>query len=132
MSRLADNERLKNKRDEFKKAANSDSIIFNKMEIEGVKINSNRQKFVRNSVFHHDKPFSLTRLKKQYFRLTSDDKIKSIYPTATKNQSTGFYKLNLFVKKEKSFYLDIGGNISNRPISYAFLAAQYNYLGSFG
>ncbi len=130
VNRLADNERLKTKRLDFKKASLADNIIFNKIEIEGV--NKPRQQFIKNSIFHHDKPFSLTRLKKQYFRLTSDDKIKAVYPTATKDQNTGFYKLNLMAKKEKSFYLDVGGNISNRPISDVFVALQYNYLGSFG
>lgn len=130
VSRLADNERLKIKREEFKKAALSDSIIFNKIEIEGV--NNYQKRFIKNSIFHHNEPFSLTRLKRQYFRLTTDDKIKSVYPTATQDSTDHFFKLNLNAKKEKSFYLDVGGNLSNRPISHVFLGLQYNYLGRFG
>lgn len=130
VSRLADNEKLKTRREEFKNASRSDSIIFNSIEISGV--NSKQKTFIRNSIFHHNKPFSLTALKKQYFRLTTDDKIKSVYPIATKDLNTGFYKLNLMAKKQKSFYLDLGGNLSNHPISNVFMGLQYNYLGRFG
>lgn len=131
VERMADNETLKKRRELFKKAAIKDSVIFNKVEIHGV--NRKVEKFIRSSIFYKSKPFSLSRLKKQYFRLTSDDKIKSVYPIAEKDTTgNGFYKLKLMAKKEKSFFVDLGGNISNRPISEAFLGLQYNYLGRIG
>ena len=131
VERLADNENLKIKRDIYKKAANKDSVVFNKVEIYGV--SKKPEYFIRSSVFYQNKPFSLSRLKKQYFRLTSDDKIKSVYPIAEKDtMGSGFYKLKLMAKKEKSFFIDLGGNISNRPISEAFLGLQYNHLGKIG
>ncbi|MBK7669351.1 MAG: patatin-like phospholipase family protein [Sphingobacteriaceae bacterium] len=131
VERMADNEVLKNKRAIFRSKANKDSIIFDKVEIHGVGKRS--ESFIRNSIFHKGKPFSLSRLKKQYFRLTSDDKIKSVYPIAVKDtMGSGFYKLKLMAKKEKSFFIDLGGNISNRPISEAFLGLQYNHLGRIG
>ncbi len=37
----------------------------------------------------------------------------------------------LKVRKEKDFFLQAGGNFSNRPISEGFLAGQYNYLSNF-
>ncbi len=131
VERMADNEALKKRREIFKKAAIKDSVIFDRVEIHGV--NKKQQYFIRSSIFYQNKPFSLSRLKKQYFRLTSDDKIKSVYPIAEKDTNgTGFYKLKLMAKKEKSFFVDIGGNISNRPISEAFLGLQYNHLGRIG
>lgn len=131
VERMADNELLRKKRELFKSKAIKDSVIFDKVEILGV--NKKAERFIRNSIFYKNKPFSLSRLKKQYFRLTSDDKIKSVYPIAEKDSSgNGFYKLKLMAKKEKSFFIDLGGNISNRPISEAFLGLQYNYLGRIG
>lgn len=131
VERIADNEALKNRRALYKRATNKDSIIFNKVEINGV--NKKAEYFIRSSIFYQNKPFSLARLKKQYFRLTSDDKIKSVYPVAEKDTlGSGFYKLKLMAKKEKSFFIDLGGNISNRPISEAFLGLQYNHLGKIG
>jgi NTE family protein len=131
VERLQDNEQLKNRRSVFRKASNKDSIIFNKVEIMGV--NKKVDYFIRSSIFYQNKPFSLSRLKKQYFRLTTDDRIKSVYPVAEKDSSgSGFYTLKLMAKKERSFFVDIGGNISNRPISEAFLGLQYNHLGKIG
>ncbi len=130
VERMANNDELKAKRIQFRNAANPDSIVFNDVEVVGV--NKSVQRFLKSSIFYHDKPFTLTRLKKQYFRLTSDDKIKSVYPIAIKDTASAFYKLKILAKKEKSFYLEIGGNISNRPISEAFLGLQYSYLGRIG
>lgn len=130
ISREADNALLLKRRNYFRKGFIHDSIIFNKVEIEGV--TKKAERFISNSIFHHNSPFTLSDLKKRYFRLTSDDKIKSVYPIAEKDFNTGFYKLKLQAKKEKSFYLDIGGNISNRPISETYLGIQYNHLGRIG
>jgi NTE family protein len=131
VEKMADNEALKIKREKFRKAALPDSIIFNSVEIDGV--NDKAKKFISRSIFYNNKPFSLSLLKKNYFRLTSDDKIKSVYPISTKDTSgSGFFNLKLLAKKEKSFFMDIGGNVSNRPISEGFLGLQYNYLGKIG
>jgi NTE family protein len=129
LERSADNERLKERRAQFRKVANPDSIIFNRVEISG--IDRKAASFIKRSIFH-DKPFSLSSLRKKYFRLTFDDKIRSVYPIAKKDSSSSFFKLNLIAKKEKSFYLDIGGNISNRPISEIFLGLQFNHVGKIG
>lgn len=130
VSRMADNEGLKTKRMHFKKGSITDSIVFNNVAIEGV--DRKADKFIKRSIFYGNEPFTLSQLRKRYFRLTSDDKIKSVYPVAEKDFGNGFYKLKLMAKKEKSFYVDIGGNISNRPISEAFLSLQFNHLGRIG
>jgi hypothetical protein len=43
--------------------------------------------------------------------------------------ATGKYTLTLNTKKDKHLFFDIGGNLSNRPISNFFLAVQYNHVG---
>lgn len=130
VKRSQDNERLRSRRAYFRKADNADSIIFNKVEIDSV--SERNKEYIKNNIFFRDKPFTLKTLKKEYFRLTTDDKIKSVYPMAIKDQASGFYKLKLEAKKEKSFYVDVGGNISNRPISEIFMGMQYNHLGKIG
>lgn len=130
ISREADKDQLNQKREYFKKGWKTDSIVFNQVEITGV--NKNVSRFISNSIFYKEKNFSLTDLKRRYFRLTGDDKLKSVYPIVQKDINSGFYKLKLSAKKEKSFYLDIGGNISNRPISETYLGIQYNHLGKIG
>lgn len=107
-----------------------DSINFNNLEVYGY--NKKQTEFIRKSLFRKSEPFTLSQLKKRYFRLASDDKIKNIFPVAVINPLRNDYTLKLFGKKEKPFYIDAGAILSNRPISEGFLALQYNYLGRIG
>jgi NTE family protein len=61
--------------------------------------------------------------------MMADEKIKSAYPTTKLDTATGKYTLTLNTKKDKHLFFDIGGNLSNRPISNFFLAVQYNHIG---
>ena len=108
---------------------NSKMLIDN-LEIEG--LNAKQSHFIARSLFYNKKPFTLEQLRKRYFRLASDDKIKSIFPVLILNKSTGNYTLKLKGKQEKPFYLEPGSILSNRPISEAYLGLQYNYLGRIG
>jgi len=58
--------------------------------------------------------------------------IKSIYPKAKFNPQKGNYDLFLKIKKERSIVAEVGGNISNRPISEIFAGFEYKYLGNIG
>ena len=121
---------LKAKRKQFNCYKNSDSTIFNNLQVMG--FNEKQTKFITKSLFYKQKPFTLNQLKKRYFRLASDDKIRHIFPVAIKDSTTNKYTLKLIGKKEKPFYIDAGAILSNRPISEAFAAIQYNHLGKIG
>ena len=125
-----DSTQLAQKRATFKEKSSSTNIIFDKVIVKGVP--KNMQSFVWKSVTRRQQTFSIKQLKKQYFRMMSDDKIKAAYPTAKIDTTTGKYTLTLNTKKEKHVYLDIGGNLSNRPISNFFLGVQYNHIGKIG
>ena len=125
-----DSTHLAQKRLAFKERTTSSNIIFDKVIVRGG--TKDMQRFVWKSVTKRRQTFSITQLKKQYFRLMSDDKIKAAYPTAKKDTATGKYTLTLNTKKEKHVYFDIGGNLSNRPISNFFLGVQYNHIGKIG
>jgi len=130
VSRMADQKVLNEKRALFKREANPDSMIFDNIAIRGV--SENAATFIRKSITRRRSTFSMTQLKRQYFRLVADDKIRSAYPTVMKDSASEKYTLNLSVKKDKHLYVDVGGNISNRPISNVFLGLQYNQLGKIG
>jgi NTE family protein len=121
---------LKAKRERFKKYQQLDSINFTDVEVTG--FNKKQTSFIKKSLFYKNKTFTLNQLKKRYFRLVSDDKIKNIFPIARVDSSDKNFKLNLIGKREKPFYIEPGAIISNRPISEAFLGLQYNYLGKIG
>jgi NTE family protein len=105
-------------------------IVYDKIVIQGV--SPKMQKFVSKSISNKGKPITFKQLKRQYFRLMADEKIKSAYPTTKLDTATGKYTLTLNTKRDKHLFFDIGGNLSNRPISNFFLAVQYNHIGKIG
>ena len=113
------------KRNDFRKAITP--IVFDDVVIKGV--NRKQADYIRKSLFAKNKSLTIEQLKKRYFRLSEDDKIKSIFPLAIYDSITGKYLLEVRAKKEKVMVLELGGNFSNRPISDAFIGLQYNYLG---
>ncbi|HEX8514623.1 MAG TPA: patatin-like phospholipase family protein [Bacteroidia bacterium] len=104
-------------------------IVFDQIYIEG--LNKKQSEYAQKILRHKNKLVSLEDIKEGYFRLASDNRIKSIYPKARYNPKTGFYDLYLRIKKERNIVTNFGGNFSNKPISEGFLAVQYNYLGRF-
>jgi len=106
-------------------------LIIDDIHVEG--LNKRQAKYVRK-LFSDRKggQFKLEEIKHPYFRVFEDDKIGSIYPRAEYNKFTGLYDLYLDIKKAKEITLELGGLVSSRPISGAFLGLKYNYLGDVG
>jgi len=127
IQRKADPIDLKTKRVQFKEKAQE--IIFDKINIEG--LNSKQAEYARRILRHNSKKVSMEDIKAGYYRLASDNKIKYIYPMAKFNPVTGFYDLNLKIKKERDIITYFGGDFSNRPISEGYLGMKYNYLAQF-
>jgi NTE family protein len=74
----------------------------------------------------------LIKFEKNYYRLIADDKIKQIYPIASLNTNTGKYNVNMRVTKQYPFNVEVGGNLSSRPISTGFIALNYKSLSRIG
>lgn len=121
---------LEEKRNRMSVYHQLDDIVFDKLQVTG--LNKGQTKFITRSLIKTGQPLTLTQLKKRYFRLASEDKIKNIFPVAVLDSTTNRYTLKLIGKKEKPFYLEPGAILSNRPISEAFLGLQYNHLGKVG
>ncbi|MBL1180426.1 MAG: hypothetical protein D8M18_04920 [Bacteroidetes bacterium] len=102
-------------------------LIFEKIYASG--IDSAQSKYIIRSLRFKNENMSVNELEPYYMRLSSEDKIKQIYPQAFYNPITGFYKLKIDVKKEKDLFVSFGGNFSSRPINQGFVGLQYNYLG---
>lgn len=114
----------------FKQKMNQSELLYDKVIVNGG--TKNMRQFVHKSITKGKTIFTQKQLKKQYFRLMSDEKIKAAYPTTIFDSVTKKYTLNLNIKKEKPFFLDVGGNLSNRPISNFFMGLQYNHIGKIG
>lgn len=105
-------------------------LVFGDIYIDGLK--KGQSQYVRGVLRKKGKVTPLNKFKPAYFRLVEDDKIKQIYPKAKFNQEKGNYDLFLKIKKEKDIVAELGGNISNRPISEVFAGFEYRYLGNIG
>lgn len=118
------------KRNAFRVKASHDRLVYNKVIVNAP--DKKMSNFIHKSISHKRDTFVMKQLKRQYFRLMADEKIKSAYPTSKLDTATGKYVLSLDVKKDKQLFFDIGGNLSNRPISNFFLGVQYNHIGKIG
>lgn len=130
VNREHDQENFSTRRNKYLVTKETKKIIFNKLEVIG--FNAKQTQFINRSLFFHKEPFTMEQLRKRYFRLASDDKIKNIFPTVIFDSLSNSFTLKLVGKKEKPFYLEPGAILSNRPISEAFLGLQFNHLGRIG
>ncbi len=105
-------------------------LVFGDIFIDGLK--KSQENYIKGILRKRGKTIPLEKFKPAYFRIVEDDKIKQIYPKAKYNSINGNYDLFLKIKKEKDVVAELGGNVSNRPISEVFAAFEYKYLGNTG
>lgn len=130
IKRKVDTLDLNKRRRDFMVYTNKNAVVFDKVNVTG--LSAKPAGYVSRNLFYKKKEFTLSQLKRRYFRLAADERFKSIYPTTTYDSITKKYVLNIEAKKEKPFFVDVGAIISNRPISEAFLGLQYNHIGKIG
>jgi NTE family protein len=102
-------------------------LIFNQLNISG--LNKNQNKYIEKSIRFKKDTLSVGKLKPEYIKISSDDKIKSLYPQAIYNEETNYFTLDLKAKKEKNLFVSFGGVFSSRPINEGYIGIQYNMLG---
>lgn len=95
------------------------NLFFQNIQIEGVADNMQRR-FIIQSIKHNMDVVSLSSLKKEYFKLVADEHLKSIQPLTRFNKETGYFDLHLKVEPEKKIEVNIGGNLSTKPINQGF------------
>jgi len=125
IERRVPKEEVEKRRQQFRKRQTT--MNFDKINVTGVK--TRQEKYIRRSLKKKKKPLTQNLLKRNYFKLYSDDKVKHLYPTARFNTETNLYDLNVDVRSEKDIIIDFGGNFASRPINTAYIAAKYNYFG---
>lgn len=116
------------KRKEFYK--NYHPVHFDNVMVSGV--SENVGKYIKKSLIQKDEIITVETLKKRYFRLVADEKLKFIYPLAEIDTVTGNYTLFLDVYPEKPFSIRFGGVFSSKPINTGFVALRYARLGRIG
>jgi NTE family protein len=116
-------ELIKTKRVEFNNRKKP--LEIGEIKIEG--LNEGQKKYVNKLLLNKNKN-ELKDIKKEYFKLLTDDKIETITPKLIYDDTTQKYNLLLDIKKDKNFVADFGGNVSSSPINEAFVQLQYKYL----
>ena len=104
--------------------AKKPQLFFQNIQVEGVE-DAMQRKFIIQSIKHRYNVVSLSELKKQYFKLIADDHLKSIRPISRYNKYSGYFDLHLKVETEKKIEVNIGGNISTKPINQGFASLNY-------
>lgn len=125
VQRRTSKEELKKRREDFKMGR--PEIFIDKIDVRG--INDKQAEYVTRIIKPKDGLLSISELRESYFRLVSDDNIKTIYPILHYDTASKHYNLTLNIKREKDLRVQFGGNISTRPISEAFVGTQYNIWG---
>jgi NTE family protein len=116
---------LSEKRTQFRKKFTP--FIIEDILISG--LDKGQKNYVRKMMGRKINPEPIRSLKKEYFRVFDDDKIKSIFPLAQINPATGYFRLLLDVRKEKDLMLSFGGNYSSRSINAGYIGLRYNIFG---
>lgn len=75
---------------------------------------------------------TMNSLTKGYYRLLESDKIDRIFPSTIGLAADSTYRLQLTVRKEKNLLLEIGGNISSRPINTGYVGIGYSAMNNTG
>ena len=124
ITKRVDPQELERKRAAFN--SRKPDLNFSSIIVSGV--NSEQKKYVER-LFKSDKAtFNLEDIKRGYYKLVADQTFETIYPKISYQALTDNYTFEVVAQPKKSFKLDLGGNISTRPISNVFLGAEYNYL----
>lgn len=122
VTRRVSKEEVQEKRNNF--VARKPALYFQNIQVEGVEDNLQRQ-FIIQSMKHGMPIVSVDNLKKEYFKLVSDQQVKSIQPLTYYNKETGYFDLHLKVEPEKKVDVNIGGNISTKPINQGYVGVNY-------
>lgn len=70
----------------------------------------------------------ISRARDAYYRAISSGKLRDLYPTATYNDTTGLFSLDMRATVKGSFKVGFGGYITSSTGSYIYLSAGYSSL----
>ena len=122
ISRRVDNENLARRREAFH--ARKPALLFQNIQVEGI-TDPLQRKYIINSIKHNKNVFTAEMFKKEYFKLITDEQIKSIRPLAIFNNESSYFDVHLIVEPEKRGEISVGGNISTKPLNQGFAGFEY-------
>jgi NTE family protein len=107
------------------------AMRFSSLELNG--FNSKQRKYIRR-LFRvnssNPRPFYLSRAKRGYFKLVSENYFNNVYPNIFYDSAGAAFKLQLTRRPQKNFQVEFGGIIATRDVSNIFLGLNYYHFGS--
>ncbi|MEE4215734.1 MAG: patatin-like phospholipase family protein [Bacteroidales bacterium] len=101
-------------------------LVFRDIHIEGV--NEGQKDYIRKVISPEDSLIGIEKLKEEYFRLVSEENVKSVYPEARYNYYDGTFDLYLDVELKGSFALEAGGLLGFTIYNQAYIGFDYYKL----
>jgi len=84
----------------------------------------------KNLIYKKEKDVNLTDLENRYTKLSEDPFIEQSYPGLYKSDSSN--TLQLKTKFTKPIKIDVGGNLSSKPINTGYVGISYSKLNNIG
>lgn len=126
--RSVDSTALAKKRIDYRKKVQGE-ILIDQIEVSGV--NKYEERYIRSLLKDKNETIELENIKRRYFKLIQDDKIKFIFPLLIKNKNNDNYTLKIRVRKNPEFNFRIGGNFSSRAVNTGYLGLDYRFITSY-
>jgi len=115
---------LKDRRQRFR--SKIPAPVFRDIFIEGV--NERQKEYIKNVISKKDYLIDINQLKEEYFRLVSEENIKSIYPEARYDYYEGTFDLYLDIELKGSFTIEAGGLLGLTIYNQAYIGFEYYSL----
>ncbi len=122
IQRRVEPEEIARRREAFR--AVKPALLFRNIQVEGVD-DPLQRKYIINAIKHNKEVFTIEMFRKNYFKLITDHQIKAIRPVAIFNNESGYFDIHLIVEPEKKGEINIGGNISTKPINQGYFDFRY-------
>ncbi|MCX6238498.1 MAG: patatin-like phospholipase family protein [Bacteroidia bacterium] len=126
ITRRSDMEQLTRRREEYR--SKSPAMIFNNIQVSGV--DGSLRYYVIQSIRHKSNTFDLEELRREYFKILADDKIKSLIPTTDYNNETGYFDLQLKAEQQKPLAVGVGGYFSLSDVNQGYIGLDYRLFNN--
>ncbi len=124
IQRRISTDELAKKRDSFN--VRKPDLIFSDVITEG--LNSKQEKYIKRLFNNNRSAINLNDIERGYYKLVADETFETVYPRITYDSIRDNYLFQIIAQPKNSLKIDLGGNISTRPIGNVYLGIQYNLL----
>jgi len=119
-----DEEKLRMRRQRFR--AKIPELVFSDINIRGV--NERQRQYIVNIISKNEKLIGIDQVKEEYFRLVTEENVKSVFPEAVYNYADSTFDLNLDIGLKGTYSVEAGGLLSLTLYNQAYIGFEYNSL----